>query len=198
VASTGVQEPQASILKSLRAGAPDDAILVTDMTQIGYYARPFWPVYQPRTYVTPSYAGTLGYAFPTALGAKVARPDQPVLAVCGDGGFLFNSQELATAVQYAINAVVVLFNDNSYGNVARDLDEAWGGTIGTDLHNPDFMKLAEAYGVAGMRAKEPTDVGGLVREAAALNQPVLIEIPVGRMSGPPYRTPRRVPAKYRR
>ncbi|MGQ0550697.1 MAG: thiamine pyrophosphate-dependent enzyme [Armatimonadota bacterium] len=198
VASTGVQEPQASILKSLRAGAPDDAILVTDMTQLGYYSRPFWPVYEPRTYLTPSYAGTLGYAFPTALGAKVARPHQPVLAVCGDGGFLFNAQELATAVQYSINTIVVLFNDNSYGNVARDMDEAWGGAFGTDLHNPDFMKLAQAYGVAGMRAKEPTDVGDLVREAVALNHPVLIEIPVGRLSGPPYRSPRRVPAKYRR
>ena len=198
VASTGVCEPQASILKSLRAGAPDDAIFVGDMTQIAYYSRPFWPVYQPRTYFTPSYAGTLGYAFPTALGAKVARPDQPVLAVCGDGGFLFNSQELATAVQNDINVIVVLFNDNSYGNVARDMDEAWGGTIGTDLHNPDFMKLAEAYGVAGLRAKEPTDVGRLVREAVAAKRPALIEIPVGRMPDPPYRAPRRVPAKYRR
>jgi acetolactate synthase-1/2/3 large subunit len=198
VASTGTQEPQASILESLRAGAPENAIVVTDMTQIGYYSRPFWPVYHPRTFFTSSYSGNLGYAFPTALGAKVARPDQPVLAVCGDGGFLYNSQELATSVQYGINAVVVLFNDNSYGNVARDMDEAWGGTIGTDLHNPDFMKLAEAYGVVGMRAQEPTDVGQLVREAVALDRPVLIEVPVGRMSNPPYRPPRQVPAKYRR
>lgn len=198
VASTGVQEPQASILKSLRAGAPEDAIVVTDMTQIGYYARPFWPVYQPRTYLTPSYSGNLGYAFPTALGAKVARPDQHVLAVCGDGGFLYNSQELATAAQHSINAIVVLFNDNSYGNVARDMDEAWGGAIGADLHNPDFMKLAEAYGVVGMRARELTDVGHLVRQAVALDRPVLIEVPVGRMSDPPYRPPRRVAAKYRR
>ncbi len=198
VASTGLSEPQASILKSLRAGAPDDAIFVGDMTQIGYYSRPFWPVYHPRTYLTPSYAGTLGYAFPTALGAKVARPDQPVLAVCGDGGFLFNSQELATAVKYDINIIVVLFNDNSYDNVARDMDEAWGGTIGTDLHNPDFVKLAEAYGVAGLRAREPTDIGRLVREAVASKRLTLIEIPVGRMPDPPYRPLRRVPAKYRR
>ncbi len=198
VASTGSQEPQASILKSLRAGAPEDAIFVGDMTQIGYYSRPFWPVYRPRTYLTPSYSGNLGYAFPTALGAKVACPDQTVLAVCGDGGFLYNSQELATAVQYGINAIVVLFNDNSYGNVARDMDEAWGGSIGTDLRNPDFMKLAEAFGVAGLRAEEPAGVGDLVRRAVVLNRPVLIEVPVGRMSDPPYRAPRRVRAKYRR
>ncbi|MGQ0570872.1 MAG: thiamine pyrophosphate-dependent enzyme [Armatimonadota bacterium] len=197
VASTGSTEPQASILNNLRAGAPEDMIVVTDMTQIGYYSRPFWPVYHPRTYFTSSYSGNLGYAFPTALGAKVACPNQPVLAVCGDGGFLYNSQELATAVRYGINVIVVLFNDHSYGNVARDMDESWGGTIGTDLHNPDFMKLAEAYGVVGMRANDPTDVGRLVREAVALDRPVLIEVPVGRMSDPPYRAPRRVPAKYR-
>jgi acetolactate synthase-1/2/3 large subunit len=197
-ASTGSQEPQASILRSLRAGAPEDAIFVGDMTQIGYYSRPFWPAYHPRTFFTSSYSGNLGYAFPTALGAKVARPDRPVLAICGDGGFLYNAQELATAAQYGINVIVVLFNDNSYGNVARDMDESWGGAIGTDLRNPDFMKLADAYGIAGMRARAPTDVGQLVAGAVTLRRPALIEVPVGRMPDPPYRAPRRVPAKYRR
>src|SRR5438552_15368105 len=100
------------------------------MTQIGYYARPFWPVYEPRTYLTSSYSGNLGFAFPTALGAKVARPDRPVVAVCGDGGFLFNAQELATAVRYGISVVVVLFTDDASGTAGRDLDEAWGGTTG--------------------------------------------------------------------
>ena len=190
------QEPQASIQRSLRAGTPPSAILVADMTQIGYHSRPFWPVYEPRTYLTSSYSGNLGYAFPTALGAKVARPDRPVVVVCGDGGFLFNSQELSTAVRHGIAVVIVVFNDNSYGNVARDLDEAWGGSMGADLANPDFVRLAEAYGVTGLRAKEPTEVGDLVREAIALDRPVLIEVPVGRMPRPrffaAYRTPKRL------
>ncbi|MBI2468080.1 MAG: thiamine pyrophosphate-binding protein, partial [Candidatus Rokubacteria bacterium] len=147
------QEPQASILTSLRAGTPDEAIVVSDMTQIGYYANRCWPVSQPRTYLTSSYSGNLGYAYPTALGAKVACPGRPVVAICGDGGFLYNAQELATAVQHGINVVAVVFNDNSYGNVARDLDEAWGGSIGSELYNPDFLKLAEAFGVPGLRAK---------------------------------------------
>ena len=81
--------------------------MIGDMTQIGYHSRPFWPVYEPRTYLTSSYSGNLGYGFPTALGAKVARSDRPVVAVCGDGGFLFNSQELSTAVRYGIAVVVV-------------------------------------------------------------------------------------------
>jgi acetolactate synthase-1/2/3 large subunit len=191
-------EPQASILRSLRAGTPRDAILVADMTQIGYHSRPFWPVYEPRTYVTSSYSGNLGYAFPTGLGAKVACPDRPVVVVAGDGGFLFNSQELSTAVRYGIAVVVVVFNDESYGNVARDLDEAWGGSVGADLANPDFMRLAEAYGVAGLRAKEPTDVGDLVREAIALDRPVLVEVPVDRMPRPHFFTPRRTPRKLDR
>ena len=168
------------------------------MTQIGYYSRPFWPVYHPRTYLTSSYSGNLGYAYPVALGAKVARPDRPVVSVSGDGGFLFNAQELATAMRYKINVVAVVFNDNAYGNVARDLDEAWGGAYGADLHNPDFMKLAEAFGVHGMRATRPTDVGGLVREAIQLDRPVLIEVAVGRMPRPVFFTPRRMPTKYQR
>jgi acetolactate synthase-1/2/3 large subunit len=143
-------------------------------------------VYQPRTYLTSSYSGNLGYAYPTALGAKVACPDRPVVSISGDGGFLYNSQELATAVKYGINVVAAVFNDNSYGNVARDLDESWGGSYGADLHNPDFMKLADAYSVVGMRAKNPTDVGNLVRDAIRLNRPVLIEVSVGRMPRPPF------------
>ena len=192
------QEPQASIQRSLRAGTPSEAILVGDMTQIGYHSRPFWPVYEPRTYLTSSYSGNLGYAFPTALGAKVARPDRPVVVVSGDGGFLFNSQELSTAVRYGIAVVVVVFNDDSYGNVARDLDESWGGSVGTDLANPDFMRLAEAYGVTGFRAKEPTEVGDLVREAVALDRPVLIEVPVGRMPRPRFFSARRTPKRLDR
>ena len=197
IAAAATQEPQASILKSLRAGTPDDAILVSGMNQIGYYSRPFWSVYHPRTYLTSSYSGNLGFAYPTAIGAKVACPERPVVSVSGDGGFLFNAQELSTAVRYGINVVAVVFNDDAYGNVARDLDEAWGGSIGADLHNPDFMKLADAYGVVGMRAKVPTDVGDLVRDAIALDRPVLIEVAVGRMPRPHFFTPRK-PTKYQR
>jgi acetolactate synthase I/II/III large subunit len=197
-AIAAIQEPQASILRALRAGTPEEAIFVAGMTQIGYYSRPGWPVYHPRTYLSSSYSGNLGFAYPVALGAKVARPDRPVVSVSGDGGFLYNAQELATAVRHGINVVAVVFNDNAYGNVARDLDEAWGGEFGALLHNPDFMKLADAFGVHGMRAKEPLEVGRLVREAIDLNRPVLIEVPVGRMPRPAFWPPRKTPTKYQR
>jgi len=198
IASLMTQEPQAGILRSLRAGCPDETILVAGMTQIGYYSRPFWPTYHPRTYLSSSYSGNLGYEYPVALGAKVARPDRPVVAVVGDGGFLFNAQELATAVQHKINVVAVVFNDNAFGNVARDLDEDWGGSFGAALHNPDFMKLAEAYGVHGIRAKSPGDVGKLVSESVGMDRPVLIEVPVGRMPRPVFFLQRKAPTKYKR
>jgi acetolactate synthase-1/2/3 large subunit len=186
VAATADQEPQAAILKSLRTAAPRDTILVPDMTQIGYYSRPFWPVYEGHTYLSSSYSQNLGFAYPTALGAKVARPDRPVLALCGDGGFLYNAQELATAVQYGIHVVVVVFNDESYGNVARDMDESFGGSYGADLKNPDFVKLAEAYGVRGVRVTTAEELGEKVREALAQDRSTLIEMPVGRMSAPRF------------
>ncbi|MBI2158091.1 MAG: thiamine pyrophosphate-binding protein, partial [Candidatus Rokubacteria bacterium] len=121
-----------------------------------------------------------------------------VLALAGDGGFMYNVQELATAVLHKINAIAVVFNDGAFGNVARDLDESWGGSFGATLHNPDFMKLADAFGVAGLRAKEPTDVGRLVRDAIQLDRPALIEVPVSRMARPPFFFPLRAPAKYKK
>jgi len=198
MAALDTTEPNAPILKSLRAGTPEDAIVIAGMTQIGYYSRPFWPVFRPRTYLNSSYSGNLGFEYPTALGAKVAQPDRPVVAICGDGGFMYNAQEMSTAVKYGINVVAVVFNDDAYGNVARDLDEAWGGTWEADFRNPDFMKLADAYGVAGIRVEKPTEVGDAVRRALALNRPALVEVRVGRMPRPPFFAPLKAPDKYKK
>ena len=178
-------EPQDSLLAAVRAAMPDDGILVSGMTQLGYYSRTHFPVYEPRTYLTSSYFGNLGYAYPTALGAKVAQPDKAVVALSGDGGFLFNSQELATAVQHGINAVVVVFNDNAYGNVLRDQVNRFDGrVIGAELHNPDFVRLAEAYGARGVRAEGPEALEASLREALSTDAPTLIEVPVGMMPSP--------------
>ena len=178
-------EPQETLIAAVRAAMPEDGILISGMTQMGYYARAFYPVYEPKTFLTSSYSGNLGYAFPVALGAKVAQPDKAVVALSGDGGFLFNSQELATAVQYGINAVVVVFNDNAYGNVLRDqMTRFRGRAIGAELHNPDFMKLAEAYGARGIRAEGPGTLESSIKEAIIGNRPTLIEVPVEAMPTP--------------
>lgn len=178
-------EPQETLIDAVRSAMPDDGILISGMTQMGYYARAFYPVYHPRSFITSSYSGNLGYAFPVALGAKVAQPDKAVVALSGDGGFLFNSQELATAVQYGINAVVVVFNDNAYGNVLRDqVNRFQGRAIGAELRNPDFMKLAEAYGARGMRAEGAEQLEAAIKDAIAGNRPTLIEVPVEMMPTP--------------
>ena len=159
--------------------------MVWDVTQLGFFARTHYMVNRPKTYIDSGYSFNLGYAFPTALGAKVAKPDRPVVCVSGDGGFMFNSSELATAVQYGINVVVVVLRNDSYGNVARDLDEAFGGTYGTDLHNPDFVAFAESFGAVGMRASDPLDLETLIPVALEHEAPVVIEVPVGTMRIPP-------------
>jgi len=178
-------EPLAGFLKAIRNAVPDDGVVISGMTQVGYYSRPYYPVYQPRTFLTSSYFGNLGYAYPTALGAKVARPDAAVVAISGDGGFMFNSQELATAVAHKINAVVIVFNDNAFGNVMRDQRDRFQGRIyGPELHNPDFMKLAEAYGARGVRAPNAAELEAKLKEALAIDAPTLLEVPVGPMPYP--------------
>jgi acetolactate synthase-1/2/3 large subunit len=179
------REPLAGFVRAIRNAMPDDGVLISGMTQVGYYSRAYYPVYQPRTFLTSSYFGNLGYAYPTALGAKVARPDAAVVAISGDGGFMFNSQELSTAVSHKINAVAIVFNDNAYGNVMRDQRDRFNGRIyGPELHNPDFMKLAEAYGARGVRAHNAEELETKLKEALAIEAPTLLEVPVGPMPYP--------------
>ena len=178
-------EPQMSFVRAIRSAMPEDGILIEGVTQIGYACLRYYPVYVPGTYVTSSYYGNLGYAYPTALGAKVAQPDRAVVAVSGDGGFLYNSQELATAVKHGIGAVVIVFNDGAFGNVLRDQKTQFGGrVIGSELHNPDFVKLAEAYGARGVLAQGPEEMESALREALEIQAPTLIEVPVGMMPSP--------------
>lgn len=182
-----ILEPQESYVKAIRSAMPDDGILISGMNQIGYYSRNKYDVYNPRTYITSSYYGNLGYAYPTALGAKVAQPDKAVVAISGDGGFMFNVQELSTAVRHKINAVAVVFNDNAYGNVKRDQINLFDGReYGADVTNPDFMKLADAFGVHGMRVEsgDPQKLEKCLKSALDLDTPVLIEVPVSEMPNP--------------
>ena len=178
-------EPLASYVKALRLGMPDDGILVTDMTIIAYQARTLYQTYYPRSYFTSSYSGNLGSAFPTSMGIKVAKPDQAVVSISGDGGFLFNSQELATAAHFGINVVAVVFNDHAYGNVKRDMEEMFDNkSLGVKLTNPNFMKLADAYGIVGMKAESPEGLEKSLKKAITLNKTVLIEVPIGQMPSP--------------
>ena len=175
---------QTDIISTVRDTLADAAVVVSGVTNIGYWSNVAYPVLRPRTYVTSGYFGTLGYAFPTALGVKAARPDRQVVALCGDGGFMYNPQELSTAVKYGINVVAVVFNNNAYGASEWDQTHRYGRRfIGTDLLNPDFVELARAFGAVGMRTG-PSGLGSALRDALAADAPVLLEVELPNMMPP--------------
>ena len=177
---TAYLEPQSSILNIIRAELPDDGILVDELTQVGFASRIVYDAYQPRTYLCTGHMGTLGWGFQTALGAKVAKPDVPVISVAGDGGFMFGIQELATAVQHKIGVIVLLFNNNRYGNVREMQENLYGNrVIATDLHNPDFVKMAHAFGANGVRVNNFEDMRRAIQDAKSENLPTIIEVPIG-------------------
>jgi acetolactate synthase-1/2/3 large subunit len=177
--------PQLEYSDAIRDALPEDGIFVDELTQVSYVSRIFMPVYTPRTFLSSGFQGTLGWGFASGLGVKVGKPDTPVLSVNGDGGFMFNVQEMATAVRHRINLVSVVFNDGAFGNVQRIQKLHYGHrTVASDLTNPDFRKLAESFGVAGLRATSPDALGARIEEAFKMDAPVLIEVPVGEMPDP--------------
>ncbi len=178
-------EPQADFVRALRDAIPEDGILVTELTQVGYLAQVAYPVYGERTFLTPGYQGTLGYGFATALGAKVANPQRVVVSITGDGGFGWNMQELATARKYGIGVVTVVFNDNAFGNVRRTQMDRFGGRlIASDLVNPDFVALGAAFGIRAIRVSTPSELTGAISSQRDENEPLLVEVPVGPMPTP--------------
>lgn len=178
-------QPQVGFADAIRAELPDDGILVSEMTQLGYYSSLGFPVYEPNTFLTPGYQGTLGCGFCIALGAKVGRPDLPVISINGDGGFGFTMNELATMAQHQIGVVTIVFNDGAYGNVRRMQKYDYNNKIiASDLQNPDFMKLADAFGVAGRRVHTAPELQTALRESIKADEPTLIEVPVNEMPNP--------------
>lgn len=178
-------QPQIDYIRAIREALPDDGIFVDELTQVGYASNMAMPVYQPRTFLTPNYQGTLGWGFPTALGAKVAAPTRSVLSIAGDGGFLYCATELATAVQHGINTVSVVFNDGAYGNVRRMQKELYDGrVISSDLVNPDFVAFVESFGAIGLRVHTANSLRDALTDAFAADLPVVIEVPVEEMPGP--------------
>ena len=172
-------QPQMAYLNILREVLPKDGIVTDELSQVGFASWYGFPIYQPRTFITSGYQGTLGSGFPTALGAKVANPDKPVVAITGDGGFMFAVQELATAVQFNIGVVTLVFNNNAYGNVRRDQVQRFEGrVVASDLVNPDFVKLAESFGVAASRVTSPDHFRTHLEKALAHGGPYLIAIEV--------------------
>ncbi len=181
--ATRVVQPQLQYLQAMRDVMPRDAILVEELSQVGLASYYGFPVYQPRTFISAGYQANLGFGFQAGLGAKVAHPDKVVVSIAGDGGFMFGVQELATAAQYGIGLVTVLFNNNSFGNVRRDQQRLYDNrVIGSDLRNPDFIKLAESFGVRAMAVTDPAGLRAALTIAIEDGGPWLIEVKVERGS----------------
>jgi acetolactate synthase-1/2/3 large subunit len=176
--------PQAAYVAAMRKALPDGGIFVNELTQVGYLSRIAFPVYAPRTYIGPGYQGTLGYGFPTALGAAIGGGGQRVLSITGDGGFGWNMQELATARRYHLPVTLVVFNDGHFGNVRAIQKREFGAEVAVDLCNPNFQLLAKAFGVPAVQVDDPQALGAAIRESLKEAGPVLIEVKVGVMPSP--------------
>ena len=180
---------QVELIETIRAELDDDAIMVAGTTEVAYWGHLAFPVLKPRSYLTSSYFATLGYAFPTALGAKVGNPNRQVVATIGDGGFMYASSELSTAVQEGINLVTLVFNNGLLGASRADqMNRYQGRAIGTELLNPDFAQLAEVYGALGIRLADRRELGPALHDALRADRPAVIEVPMPNLR-PPFQTP---------
>ncbi|MFI8634224.1 thiamine pyrophosphate-dependent enzyme [Microbacterium sp. NPDC077663] len=177
--------PQRQYLSAIRQALPENGVFVSEFTQVGYAASACYPAYQPRTYIGPGYQGTLGYGFATALGVKAADPSRAVVSVNGDGGFSWTLQELSTMKRYGLGAVTIVFHDGFYGNVRRIQKNRYGARyFSSDLTNPDYATLADAFGITSARAHDPAELSGVLKDAVSANEPILINVPVGEFPSP--------------
>ncbi len=172
-------QPQVAYLDAIRDVLPPDGFFVEELCQAGFTSYFAFPVLAPRTYVTAGFQGTLGFGFPSALGVKVGNPDKAVVSITGDGGFMFAVQELATAARERLGVVTIVFNNDAYGNVRRDqAGRGDGRVIASELDNPDFVKLAESFGVAAHRVETPDALRPVLERAIAADAPAIIEVPI--------------------
>jgi thiamine pyrophosphate-dependent acetolactate synthase large subunit-like protein len=166
-------------IDAMREGMERDAILCNDMTMMAYEGVRYFPVFEPRSYTFPRGFGTLGSAMPTAIGAKVGCPDKQVVAMVGDGGFQFTMEELGAAVHHRIPVTTVIFNDSTHTAVKAAQKRSYPGRyVAVDLVNPDYIKLADAYGIQGIRAGSPEALSEALATAKSSEMPVIIDVPI--------------------
>jgi len=165
------------LVRAVRAVLNRDAVLTNDMTNVCYRARRAFPVYTPRSFLCPYYSGVLGFAVPEAIGAKVGCPERQVVALCGDGGFLFTAQELAVACQEGLSLPIVVFNDECFKAIEGVQDRSYGGRrIGVRLYNPNLVRYAESFGIPGVRVSSCEALSEALSKALGAEVPTLIEV----------------------
>lgn len=169
------EEPALGILTAVREALPRDGILVNDMTTVCYQGPMHFPVYEQRTFFSPAYFGTLGFALPAAIGAMVAMPSKKVAVLIGDGGFLFTGQELSTAMALKLPLPIVILNDGGYMELEVAFRRTYRRTIDCSLHTPDFVKFGKSFGAAAERVDDPSDLRRAIRSAFRRRRPTLID-----------------------
>ncbi|WP_434652515.1 thiamine pyrophosphate-dependent enzyme [Pseudomonas sp. R3-56] len=164
------------IIRELRAQLPDDSILTNDAGNFAGWMHTFFSFRQTNTYVGAA-SGAMGYGMPAAIGVQLAHPDKTVVSLSGDGGLMMTIQELETAVRLKLPIIALVFNNNMYGSIRMHQEKAHPGrVIGSDLGNPDFVLLAQAFGAQGLRVNNDAAFADALRIALAASGPVLIEI----------------------
>jgi len=167
------------VYAELRRVLPPETIVALDAGAAPAYGYDRLSFARPRTFLTPLDLGGLGFAFPVALGAKLGRPQAPVVAIHGDGGYLMNSQELETAVRHNIGVVTIVMNNNCWGSEKAYQKHFYGGRyIGCDIGNPRYDQFARLFGAAGYYVEHPDQVGDAVQKALSESSPAVIEIPI--------------------
>ena len=167
------------VYAELRRVLPPETIVTLDAGAAPAYGYDRLRFARPRTFLTPLDLGGLGFAFPAALGAKLGRPEAPVVAIHGDGGYLMNAQELETAVRHGIGVVTIVMNNNCWGSEKAYQKHFYGGRyIGCDIGNPRYDQFARLFGAAGYYVERPDQVGDAVKKALSENSPAVIEIPI--------------------
>jgi acetolactate synthase-1/2/3 large subunit len=169
------REPELDLLRTIRAALPRTAVTAWDMTILAYWAAAHFPVYEPRTFHYPLGSGTLGYAWPAALGASLAAPGRRTLAVVGDGGFNYGIAELAAAHQHGLDAKLLLVDDGGYGILREYQRDQFGETTDVDLVEPDFRALVEAFGVPVVSV-EPDALAEALEAAFAKDGPAVVHL----------------------
>ena len=166
------------VFETVRSVTPRNTIFSLDPAVASSRASRCLEIYEPRTFMHPHGWLGLGFAFPAAVGAKVGKPDSPVVCVTGDGGFQYNLQELATCAQYGIHPVVLMFNDSSWGVLKKYQSDRYGENrqFATDLVNPDFVKIFESYGFEGTKVSTVDDLGKALESAIASGKTHLVEV----------------------
>jgi acetolactate synthase-1/2/3 large subunit len=172
-------QPPIPLLSEIREVLPQDGILSVDAHAIGYATHDEFPVVHPSNYLFPNITVALGYAFPAALGAKVAHPGRAVVCFTGDGGFMMGSPELSTAVKYGLKVVTIIVNDRTLSGIKGAQQKNYEGRIiDADLHNPDFVEFAKSFGAYGRRVDDLSEFKSVFEGALSLDRPSLIEVPM--------------------